>query len=367
MGKPDKKHADIRCLFICKKSTQDNANFHGYFRQYSGLFISAKLVSGMLNDKCSIESKVVVVTDNNDIDREVTQYKPTHVFIEAYWVVPEKFDVLIPLHPDVRWIVRVHSEIPFWAQEGIAMDWTMRYLDYPNVFIAPNSPTAYDSIMNVLFEKYRKSVIERIIYLPNYYPTTGLEVKDSGDGSVDNSYFNVACFGSIRPMKNHLNQAIAALRFGREVLGKPIGFHINSNRIEMNGSPVLNNLRGLFKNINPQYGKLFEHAWQPHPFFLGLVRQMDIGMQVSFTETFNIIAADFVTQGVPFVGSRQITWLPRASCADPNDVDDIVATMKSAWQSRKLGLYKMFNRRGLVAYNEASIERWHDYLICERY
>ena len=35
-----------------------------------------------------------VVVDNNGIDKEITEYKPTHVFIEGLWVVPEKFDVL---------------------------------------------------------------------------------------------------------------------------------------------------------------------------------------------------------------------------------------------------------------------------------
>ena len=60
----------------------------------SGLLNSAKFVCDMLFDELGYESKLVQVADNNDIDREVTQYKPTHVIIEAYWVVPEKFEIL---------------------------------------------------------------------------------------------------------------------------------------------------------------------------------------------------------------------------------------------------------------------------------
>lgn len=55
----------------------------------------------MLN-RNGIESKVVVVIDNNCIDKEVTAFKPTHAIIEGLWVVPEKFDVLKKLHPTIK-------------------------------------------------------------------------------------------------------------------------------------------------------------------------------------------------------------------------------------------------------------------------
>src|SRR6516165_3286534 len=71
----------------------------------SGLYNSVRFVVDMLNDN-DIEAKMVDVIDNNCIDREVTKFKPTHVIIEAFWVVPEKFDILRPLHPKVKWIVR---------------------------------------------------------------------------------------------------------------------------------------------------------------------------------------------------------------------------------------------------------------------
>jgi hypothetical protein len=68
--------------------------------------------------KSGIESKLSVCTDNNDIDREVNLYKPTHVIIEALWVVPTKFAVLTKLHPKVQWILRLHSEMPCMAGAG---------------------------------------------------------------------------------------------------------------------------------------------------------------------------------------------------------------------------------------------------------
>ena len=83
-----------RVLFILKRkedySQEDYSKSQGLA---TGLLNSPTFVNDMLIDE-GVESKLVVVIDNNDIDREVTSYKPTHVIIEALWVVPEKFDIL---------------------------------------------------------------------------------------------------------------------------------------------------------------------------------------------------------------------------------------------------------------------------------
>ena len=76
-----------KILFICKRR---NDKYGVSF----GLINSCMFVCNALS-KYNIESKTITVTDNNDIDREVSVYKPTHVFIEALWVVPEKFHILI--------------------------------------------------------------------------------------------------------------------------------------------------------------------------------------------------------------------------------------------------------------------------------
>jgi len=112
-----------------------------------------------------VEASLVEVVDNNCIDREVHKYKPTHVFIEALWVVPEKFDVLIPLHPTVQWNVRLHSNTPFIANEGSAMDWITKYgllqKKYKQFHIAVNS----EKMGNEL----KKSLDIDTIYAPNIY------------------------------------------------------------------------------------------------------------------------------------------------------------------------------------------------------
>jgi len=119
---------DIRVLFILKRK-QDYYGTEIQIGLSTGLYNSAVYIDLMLKSE-NIISKIVVVEDNNSIDKEVFDFKPTHVIIEALWVVPEKFKILSKLHPTVKWIVRLHSQIPFISLEGVAMKWISKYYDW---------------------------------------------------------------------------------------------------------------------------------------------------------------------------------------------------------------------------------------------
>jgi hypothetical protein len=196
-----------RVLFICKRGGIYGGVYGetGGVPQSSGLRNSAGFVVEMLLAN-GVEAKLVEVTDNNDIDREVTAFRPTHVIIEALWVVPSKFTVLRRLHPAVEWVVRIHSEIPFLANEGSAMGWILEYLEM-GIEAAPNSRRALAALLELV-----PSADGLLRYLPNYYPR-GLRPRKPirpSNGAVE-----IGCFGAIRPLKNQLIQAIAAIGFAR--------------------------------------------------------------------------------------------------------------------------------------------------------
>ena len=138
-----------RVIFILKRREDYNAITHSHIGLSTGLYNSANFMNEMLNSM-HIESKLVVVPDNNHIDREVTKHKPTHVIIEALWVVPQKFNILKKLHPKVKWIIRLHSEMPFMAGEGMAMDWIGDYSEIDNVILGINAPRMYHEVKNYL-------------------------------------------------------------------------------------------------------------------------------------------------------------------------------------------------------------------------
>ena len=321
----------------------------------TGMFNSATFVSDMLQDR-GIESKVVVVVDNNCIDREVTAFRPTHVFVEGYWVVPEKFDQLKPLHPTVQWIVRCHSEMPFLAQEGIAIDWTYKYLS-KGIKVAGNSPRINEEL-RVMADQFgfgweEDDVRAMVPMLPNYYPVS---VNQHHIGNTMDEYIDIGCFGAVRPLKNHLLQAVAAVKFAKK-LGKKLRFHINQGRIEMFGANALKNIRAMFDRM-PDH-ELVEHAWTGHTEFLEIIASMDMCMQVSFTETFNIVTADAVSVGCPVVGSAEISWA-YPIFADPTSSQNIYETMLKVWNNRSF--YKLANIDYLIRFSKNSAKRWVNYL-----
>lgn len=304
-------------LFILKKrnltSTQhDDWNYTYGGSNASGLYNSVRFINDMLKS-CGIRSAMVEVVDNNDIHREVVKHQPQKVVIEALWVVPEKFDVLVPLLPNVEWYVRLHSEIPFLAQEGIAMEWLGKYAKlYPHVKIAANSKRATKEVSR-LFDV-------PCTYMPNYYQ---LDKGCHRQRRRDEKIINVSCFGAIRPLKNQLAQAIAAIEFA-EGLNLKLRFHINGSRKEANGATNYKNIIKLFEAMEGKH-ELVEHGWLSHADFMEVIKeQIDIGMQVSFTETYNIVAADHVNAGVPVVASPEVPFINDIYSANPTCIQNMV-------------------------------------------
>jgi hypothetical protein len=297
-----------------------------------------------------VEAKIVEVKDNNYIDAAVASYKPTHVFIEALWVVPEKFKVLMPLHPDVKWYVRLHSNVSFIANEGVAFGWIKDYLELQwtnkNFALACNDKRMVNDVGRTLGTRLYPA------YAPNIYkPSTVAPVTVSRPDK--NPFLEIGCFGAIRQLKNQLIQAMAAMCFA-DKLDKVLRFHINVARIEQHGLNVYRNLKELFRDSRHQ---LVTHGWLDHPDFLDLVAFMDLGMQVSFSETFDIVAADFVYVNVPIVGSPEIKWLNDDYQADPTNLNDIVEKLEDAWRGRKYNHQKA-NQHGLDEWNEEAHEEW---------
>jgi len=329
----------MKVLFLVK---QRHAYHDGYSQTFpSGLLNSAQFVVDMLN-AIGIEAKLVDVVDNNSIDKEVHDFNPDVVIIEALWVVPSKFDVLKQLHPNVKWVVRIHSEVPFLAQEGMAVEWLKAYVQIPDVFVATNSTRGLDDLQSIVEND------SKVFLLPNFYPKVPL-LRNPGSDNV----LNVGCFGAIRPFKNQLIQAVASMEYG-EMTGTKIQFHVNVSREETGGDSVLRNLRALFLGSRHV---LVEHPWQDHADFIKTLATMDVSLSVSFSETFCIVAADAASVGVPIVVSDQVPWSIQSSRADTTNSSDIVQKIRTAigWKSAILN-YK--NRASLQKYSAKSRQTW---------
>ncbi len=337
----------MRVLFICHKN--ETYGFSTYTRRSSGLFNSTRFIVEGLAAR-GVHAHIVEVVDNNCIDREVTKFRPHVVIIEALWVVPEKFRILHKLHPKVKWFCHMHSGMPFLAMEGIAMDWLLRY-PWEGVGIIANSVDSHEALKNL----YRPG-FEGLHFLPNVYIGKPRSMPLDSCGTE----LNVGCFGAVRPLKNQLLQALAALKFAREH-GKHLRFHINGSRSETGGDPVLKNLRQLFahKHHTHPSAELVEHRWMEPDEFLDCLRIMDICMQVSLTETFNVVSADYVTAGVPIVVSKEVSWASMFNKASDSSADDIVKVMNRVWRSRIL---VRRNQYLLQMFSQSAQEAWFNFI-----
>ena len=346
-----------RVLFILKRREDYDAKVHSAIGMSTGLYNSAKFMNDMLLDS-GIESHLEVVEDYNKIDRQVWLYKPTHVIIEAIWVVPQKFKELQRLHPDVIWIVRVHSETPFLAGEGMAFDWLGDYSGCKNIVFGINAPRMMEEIK--IYLQHRNSwseehTAERIVYLPNYYPQEYVTKEFNRNKDT----IDISCFGAVRPLKNHILQAIAAIGFANQK-GKKLRFHVNAGRIEMQGGPVIKNLKNIFEQIYGKGHELINHLWRPREEFLELCKEMDIGLQCNLSETFNIIGADLISQGIPLVGnSDEIPWALPEFSADPNNSRDIIRQLHCAYDMPQANVSQQ--QQSLTAYTNNTAEIWTKY------
>ena len=150
-------------------------------------------------------------------------------------------------------------------------------------------------------------------------------------------------------------QALASLKFA-EHIGKKLNFHINAGRTETKGEPVLNNIRGLFRQLYEQDHRLVEHEWTQRDEFLGLCAKMDIGLQVSFSETFNIVGADIISQGVPLVGSIEIPWSNNTYSARAQYCDEIFQALVLTDLQPQHNVE--CNQRGLKEYTDCTRNTW---------
>lgn len=327
----------MKILFICKKRTSYGVSY--------GLINSARFVAESLNKIEGLTAKVIDVIDNNCIDREVTSFKPDIVIIEALWVVPSKFQVLTKLHPNVKWIVRLHSKPEFLANEGIAMEWIAEYVKTPGVQVSANHKE---------FARFlAKTFSTKIPYTPNIYE--GLCAIQPHVISKWN--ISIGCFGAIRPLKNHLSQAIAAINFAKKQ-NKFLFFYINSDRVEQKGEEALKNLRALFK-ATPNTC-LIEVPWSDHAKFMATISAMDIVMQVTLSETFNIVSADAVAMGVPILVCPDVEWAPWLNKANPGSLTSIEKGLTRVWKLG--GLLTWYARFKLRCSNKKALKAWLDFI-----
>jgi len=121
----------------------------------------------------------------------------------------------------------------------------------------------------------------------------------------------------------------------------------------------MSNLNGIFQHLYDRGHKIITNLWTPRDEFLVLCGKMDIGLQVSFSETFNIVGADLISQGVPVVGSAEIPWFDTTYSARPAYSEEIYRALLLThhWPQHNVES----NQKKLTEYTNLTEKVWLEY------
>lgn len=322
----------------------------GYGHCHRGLGINALMTVKVLR-KNGIHADLCAVWDVQGVRKALKRLKPTHAVIQALWINAEEQSKLCCDFPNVHFVIRVHSQIGFLQIEPgaikILRDDLFLQEGLLNLSVSSNTLRLRD----FLHHTYKS----RVVYLPNLYDLERVQRKR--DESHDHRVLRVGSFGAHRLLKNHTTACAAAMMMA-ERRGSDLEFYVNAGRKEgEKANSVTDALRNMTDRL--RWVKLIEVGWEEWSQFRATVAHMDLTMQVSFTETFNIVTADSVAEGVPAVVSDAIEWTPSRWHANVDDAADICRVGSALlWDTHAAeeGL------EALQKYLKCAIKTWLEYL-----
>lgn len=261
-----------------------------------------------------IKADVWPILSAADLRKRLADAPADHVIISAPWIPAVDMQALSIDHPDTQFAVNCHSNVGFLQADrnGVKLVREMMELEMgtPNIHLAGNSRRFCDWTISAFGAP--------CAYLPNLYYLDGEPVP--GRPSFDGCVLRIGAFGATRPLKNLMSAAGAALEIAR-TLRVPLELWLSAGRAEGGGETVLAAVQAMLDGL--PHVKLVMNGWQSWPKFRKVVGHMHLLLQPSYTESFNMVTADGVAEGVPSVVSEAIDWAPDAWKASVDDVVEI--------------------------------------------
>lgn len=298
-------------LILCYKNFAACKNI-----SHIGLGVSALNTCKVLRAE-GIECDVWPILDGNHLRQQLhlDQGNPiTHVVICAPWIPTAGINQLCTLFPNTRFSVNCHSNVGFLQADTNGVKLLREYLSLemgvPNFNVAANCAKMSRWVTYTYGNPCQ--------VLPNLYYLDGSDRlgKSLWNGGV----LRIGVFGATRPQKNFMSAVGAAVQLSYQ-LKSQTEIWVNTGRTEGGGNTILNSARELVRGL--PLAVLKEMGWSSWPDFRRLVGSMHLLLQPSYTESFNIVTADGIAEGVPSVVSEAIDWVPSYWQANADDVFDI--------------------------------------------
>jgi glycosyltransferase involved in cell wall biosynthesis len=313
-----------------------------------GLGVTAMTNAKVLTAK-GHDVEVWPVTNNVDIVNALQAKHPTHLVIQAPWLSTYDLTTMVHAFPKIVFAVVSHSNVGFLQADPCGVRLLREASELStgvhNFSLAANS------------EKFvgwwRRAYRAPAIHLPNlYYADEVSRPARRWNGGT----LRIGAFGAIRPLKNLMTAAAAALEIAARKQAD-LEFWLSGGRLEGGGDVVLRAIQEMFSGLH--HARLVLAPWRPWPRFRDVVRHMHLLLQPSYTESFNMVTADGIAMGVPSVVSEAIDWVPKSWKAHHDDASHI-ARKGARLLSNPLAVW--CGRRALAQHTRRGIEHWQTFL-----
>jgi len=278
----------------------------------------------------------------------------THVVISApSWVQPQSFCDFSQRWPDIEFVQLNHSGTSYLSIDKYGIKNIREVLclglALHNVRVAGNNPR---------FVKWMADALGApALYLPNLYdPQTFVEPVPQ---RRDYDPLRIGSFGAGRPWKNLLTAAQSAVQMARRL---NVGLELYVNTMRPDGGQRQIESRGELFDGLPR-AKLIEVPWALWPNFRKTVATMDLLSSPSFDETFNVVTADGIAEGVPSIVTPAMEWTPPSWWCEPWDPSSATRVGMGLLHDRVGAIHDA--RRGLAAFVAAGTQIWIRYLTGE--
>jgi hypothetical protein len=325
-----------------------------------GLGVAARNTAAVLRRE-GIRTEVWALRDPADLaaklaaaQNEATrrgEHPVSHVVISAPWIPTPALQQLTAAHPEVVFAVSSHSNVGFLQADanGVKLLRESYELAVGSLnFRATGNCATYCRWVTQAFGVQCHLV-------PNLYDlstaTTHPHRRPLQGGTL-----RLGCFGATRILKNLVTGVGAAIEVSRR-LNTDAEIWLSAGR-PSGGSGAVAAAKQMADGV-PRFA-LRELPWQSWPQFRQSVSGMDLLLQPSYTESFNMVTADGVAEGIASVTSPVIEWVPTNWHADPDDASDVadraIALLHDP-TAPQAGL------RALQRYVSEGVGRWKDYLL----
>ncbi len=295
-----------------------------------------------------IKTDVWPIIDPADLRRRLSATPVEHVIVSAPWIPSKDLQSMAIEFSDTHFAVCCHSNVGFLQADrnGVKLVRELMELELGthNIHLAGNCRRFTDWVIAAFGAP--------CAYLPNLY------FVDEHSGRHRHPYtggtLRVGAFGATRPLKNLLTATAAAIEIARN-LNVPLEFWLSAGRAEGGGETVLAAVKELVTDL-PNVS-LVLNGWQSWPKFRKIVGHMHLLLQPSYTESFNMVTADGVAEGVPSVVSEAIDWAPQHWKADGDDTLDIARVGRQLLSDPRAGqdglrALEQYVKEGVGAYRK---------------